>query len=528
MSSPTRPSPPSSSAIHRRSFVRQTAAFGLAAGTHAILPGTVARAGDETTKKRDLVILQPSDITALDPLASIHTSDIAVKFNMFDTLVRRHPDGSLHPGLATAWKRTAATTWEFTLRDGVRWHDGARFSSLDARYSLERTYDATVKAARLSRHLDSIVRTEAPRPEALVIHTRHPDPLIPAKLAYCGQIVPWRYIDRVGFTVFNERPVGTGPLRFVSWTRGERCVLAANPDYWDGRLDVERVVLRPVAAPGTRVDALLRGDADLITRLPPEHAKRLATPATRVVSALYAGLYVLLLNAWVSPLNNPQVRKALSLATDREALVRLVWRGRGVVPTGPIPRGDDHYDESLAPLAYDPGAARDLLRRAGYRDEPVVVETTDGFIANDKAMTELIAEMWEDVGIKVVVEVIDQDVRLRKYRQQTLKGLAWSDPTSTTREPDGMMGRLFTPDSPHDYWRHPEFERLAAAARVAADHRVRDAAYRRMTAIFLEHTPWIIVVQPYEDYGLRRHVQFTPNQDQQLELRRFNFRMHRA
>ena len=208
--------------------------------------------------------------------------------------MRRHPDGTLHPGLATAWKRTAVTTWELTLRSGVRWHDGARFTSVDAKYSLDRTFDATLKAARPSRYFDTIDRTEAPDPETLIIHTKAPDPRIPAKLAYCGQIVPWRYIDRVGFTVFNQRPVGTGPLRFVSWLQGDRCVLAANSDYWDGRPDVDRVVLRPVPEPSARVEALLRGQADLITRLPPDHAERAAShPATRVVGALYAGLSIL-------------------------------------------------------------------------------------------------------------------------------------------------------------------------------------------------------------------------------------------
>jgi len=307
----------------------------------------------------------------------------------------------------------------------------------------------------------------------------------------------------------------------VSWVQGDRCILAANSDYWDGRLDVERVVLRVMRDPTARVGALLRGEADVITRLLPDHAERLAThPATRVVGALYAGLYVLLVNVWASPLNDRLVRQALSLAIDREAIVKALWRGRGVVPTGPIPRGDDHYDPALPPLPYNPVRARDCLRRAGYRGEAVVLETTEGFIANDQFMTEMIAEMWEDVGVKVVVEAIDNDTRLRKYRQQTFKGLSWSDPTSTTREPDGMMGRLLGPDTPHDYWRHPEFDRLAIAARIAADKDARDDAYRKMTAIFLEHTPWIVVLQPYEEYGLRRYVEFTPNPDQQLELRR--------
>lgn len=518
-----------SRAIGRRSFLGRAAAFGLGAGAQGLLSSASAWAAGETTKKRDLVVLQPSDITALDPHAAKITSDIAVCFNLFDTLVRRHPDGTLHPALATGWRRTAATTWQLALREGVRWHDGTRFTSIDAKYSLDRTYDPTVKAALLSPSFQTIDRTEAPDPRTLVIHTKQPDRLIPAKLAFRGPIVPWAYIDRVGFTVFNQRPVGTGPLRFVSWTKGDRCVLAANPDYWGGRLDVDRVVVRPVPEPGARVEALLRGDADLITRLPPDLGERVAShPSTRVVGALYAGLYVLLVNVWVSPLNDPLVRQALSLAIDRGTIVKGLWRGRGLVPSGPIPRGDDHHDPALPPLPYDPTGARDRLRRAGYRGDPVVLETTVGFIANDKPMAEMIAEMWEDVGVNVVVEVIDSEVRLRKYRQQTFKGLSWSDPTSTIRDPDGMMGRLLGPDTPHDYWRHPEFDRLAIAARFAADDGVRADAYRKMTAIFLEHNPWIVVLQPYEDYGLRRYVEFTPSPDQQLELRRFNFRMRRA
>jgi peptide/nickel transport system substrate-binding protein len=198
------------------------------------------------------------------------------------------------------------------------------------------------------------------------------------------------------------------------------------------------------------------------------------------------------------------------------------------VPNGPIPRGDDLHDATRQALPYDPGAARERLRRAAYRGEAIHFETTAGMIANDRLMAEAIAEMWEDVGVKVVLDVIDTEARHRKHRQQAFKGLWWSDPTSIIRDPDGMMGRLLSPGQPHDYWRHDDFDRLASAARSSGDERFRAEAYRRMTAIFLEQNPWIVVLQPVEDYGLRRHVEFTPSPDQQFELRRFNFRMRRA
>jgi peptide/nickel transport system substrate-binding protein len=520
---------PSPRVLDRRGFVGRIAALGFGAGVvSALSPTATARGSADTTQKRSLVVLQWNDLTALDPHAATYMADCRVVSNIFDTLVRRHPDGTLHPGLATAWQRTAPTVWRLTLRTDVRWHDGTRFTAVDAKYSLDRTFDPSVKAARLLPIFQTLERTETPDPATLVIHTNRPDILIPARLAVWGHIVPWAYIDRVGFAGFNQRPVGTGPLRFASWTKGDQCVLEACTDYWDGPLDLDRVVFRTVPSPSARVEALLQGDADLITQVSPQHRDRIASNAsTRIVGALYAGLYVLAVNALAAPLNQLLVRQALSLAVDRDTIVKEIWRGRGLVPSGPIPRGDNHHDPSLPPLPYAPREARDRLRRAGYRGEPVFLETTVGYLANDKAMTDAIAEMWEDVGVNVVVEVIDAATRHLKIRQQTFKGLWWSDPTSVLRDPDGMMGRLLSPGQMHDYWRHPEFERLRLAARAGAETD-RGEAYRRMTAIFLEQNPWIAVLQPYEDYGLRRYVEFTPSPDQHLELRRYNFHLRRA
>lgn len=136
--------------------------------------------------------------------------------------------------------------------------------------------------------------------------------------------------------------------------------------------------------------------------------------------------------------------------------------------------------------------------------------------------------MWEDIGVTVVLEVIDTEIRQRKSVTQTFKGLWWSDPTSVIGDPDGMMGRLLSPGQPHDYWRDDEFDRLATAARRSSDMSFRAKTYRQMTRIFLDHNPWIAVLQPMEDYGLQRHIEFTPNPTQQLDLRRFNFRIRRG
>jgi peptide/nickel transport system substrate-binding protein len=512
--------------LTRRDLLRGAAALGAAGAVPATLAGP-ARA--QTTQKKELVVAQGGDVASFDPHISTSSNDIRVSFNIFDNLVSRHPDGKLHPGLATEWKLQGQTTWAFKIRQGVKWHNGDPFSSADAKWSIERTYDPAAKT-RVATVLTTIDRIEAPDPTTLIIHTKKPDPLLPARLAfYGGQIVPEKYLKSVGAEAFNRKPVGTGPVRFVSWTKDDRLVMDANPDYWGGRIDVDRVVFRAVPEMAPRVAGLLKGELDVITQLPPDQGERVnANASTRMIGALYAGLYVLAVNSKVPPLDNPLVKQALALSIDREAIVKELWRGRGIVPSGPIAKGDNHFDASLPPLAYNPKEARERLKKAGYKGEEVVIETTAGYTANDKPMAEAIQAMWKDAGINAKVEVLEYSVRAQKNRDKSFRGLWWSDPTSTLGDPDGMMWRLLAPGGPQDYWRHPEFDELGAAARFSVDEKFRADAYRKMTRIFLEHFPWVPVIQPYEDYGIQKYVEWTPNPNQQFEIRKFNFKLRRA
>src|SRR5881296_4726181 len=512
--------------LTRRDLLKSAATLGAAAALAPALPGP---AGAQTTQKRELVVAQGGDLARLDPHFSTSSNDIRWSFNLFDNLTSRHPDGKLHPGLATEWKLTAPTTWTFKLRSGVKYHNGDPFTSADAKFSIERTYDPNVKTM-VATALATIDKIDAPDATTLVVHTKKPDPLLPARLAfYGGQIVPKKYVDAVGPDTFGQKPIGTGPVRFVSWTKDDRVVLEANPDYWGGRVDFDRLIVRALPEMAPRVAALLKGEVDLITQVPPDQGERVkANAGTLVSGALYGGLYVLAVNSKRPPLDNPLVKQALSLAIDRETIVKELWRGRGVVPSGPIAKGDNHFDPSLPPLAYDPKEARERLRKAGYKNEEIYIETTVAYVSQDKAMSEAIAAMWKDVGVNVKVEVIEFSVRAQKNREKTFKGMYWSDPTSTLGDPDGMMWRLLGPGGPQDYWRDAKFDELGNAARFSVDEKFRGEAYGQMTRIFLENFPWLPVIQPYEDYGLQKHVEWTPNPNQQFEIRRFNFKFRRA
>src|SRR5262249_33812376 len=296
----------------------------------------------------------------------------------------RHPDGKLYPSLATEWKLTNPTTWTFKLRQGVKWHNGDPFSSADVKYSFERTWDPKV-GSRVSTVFTTVEKVEAPDANTVVFTTKKPDPLLDARVAfYGGQIVPKKYMEAVGGDKLNGKAIGSGASRFVSWTKDDRLVLEANPDYFGGKPDFDRFIMRSIPETAPRIAALLKGEVDLITQLPPDHAERVTGNATtRVTGVLYAGLYVLAVNSKVPPLDNPLVKQALSLGIDRDRIGKELWRGPGIVPNPKTAKGDTHYAAPLPPLKYDPREARDRLKKSGYKGEEVVIETTVGYTAND-------------------------------------------------------------------------------------------------------------------------------------------------
>ena len=206
------------SGLTRRELLKAAGVAGAAAALPSALAGPV---GAQGTQKRELVVAQGGDISKFDPHFSTSANDIRISFNLFDNLIARHPDGKLHPSLATDWKLTNPTTWTFKLRHGVKWHNGDPFSSADVKYSFERTWDPK-QNTRVSTVFTTVDKVEAPDASTVVFTTKKPDPLLAARVAfYGGQIVPKKYLESVGVDTFNQKPIGTGPVRFVSWVKDD-------------------------------------------------------------------------------------------------------------------------------------------------------------------------------------------------------------------------------------------------------------------------------------------------------------------
>jgi peptide/nickel transport system substrate-binding protein len=465
---------------------------------------------------RDLVIGQGTDVSHLDPHYSTSASDVNVFFNLYDNLVLRDEQLNLTPGLATSCKLVDEKTWQFKLREGVVFHNGDPCTADDVKFSLERAIADNPRTSVYAA-LNTIERVDILDPLTINLVTKNPDPLLPTRLSYYGgMIIPKQYFEKVGMEGFRKAPVGTGPIRFVEWKKDERLVFEANKRYWRTPIPYDKVIYKPYPETAARIAALLAGEVDFITAVPPDQVEVIDKSGTaRVEGALYAGFFSYTVNVKIPPLDNKLVRQAMHYALDRQAIVKKLWRGRGVVPNDAYPNVDKiGYDAKKSPFEFNPKKAKELLAQAGYKGEEIKLESAVGYLSNDKQLTETVAAMLQDVGINARVQLLEYSVRAQKIRQKTIEGLLLGDPTSTLLDPDGMFWRLMQPGGLIDYWRHAEWDRLMGEARILQDQQKRDEHYKKAASIFLDEVPVLLVLQPEKTFALKKELQWKARSDE--------------
>jgi peptide/nickel transport system substrate-binding protein len=231
------------------------------------VPATLAHA-----QPTQITIAQPAEATTMDPGRSTQVLTVNYFYNLYDSLTRWDTALQLQPGLATSWKALNETTWEFTLRPGVKFHDGSPLTAEDVRATIERNLvpGKTVVTAGFA----TIESVTAVNPTTVRIVTKKPDPLIAVRMAQMGsQILPARFTTDDGAKELARRPVGSGAYKFVEWVKDERLVMEANRDWWgwEGRAPaVDRVVWKAIPEDFPRLVAFDKGEADIVTNVPPE------------------------------------------------------------------------------------------------------------------------------------------------------------------------------------------------------------------------------------------------------------------
>jgi peptide/nickel transport system substrate-binding protein len=474
-----------------------------------------------------ITIAQPAEATTMDPGRSTQVLTVNYFYNLYDSLTRWDAALHLQPGLASAWRALNDTTWEFTLRPGVKFHDGAALAADDVKATLERNLQPGKTV--VTPGFATIEAVQAVSPAVVRIVTKKPDPLLPVRMAQMGaQILPARLTTDDGVKELARRPVGTGAYRLVEWIKDERLVMEANRDWWgwEGRAPaIDRVVWKPIPDDFPRLVALDKGEADIVTNVPPDRIKAIAEGrSTRIVSTPATRTVTFWMNATQPPLSDTRVRQAMHYGLDVPAIVRSLYAGMGKPFSGGLADTDFGYNAALKPYPYDPARARRLLGEAGYaRGIDVTLFAGSGTMVNDKHLLEVIGDMWSKIGIRARIEMMEMGARQRMNNDRTVppSGLMLINPQSTLLDADGSLWRLFHPSGfGGKYWVGSQpgqrFHELMEQARYSLDSAKRKQLYTEATRIIHDEKPWLELFQEVVVYGTSQRVVFRPRADYRL------------
>lgn len=465
---------------------------------------------DEEGMADTVVVLVPQPVKTLDPylMTTLNPED-SVAAHVWDTLTWINDDLVLEPRLAESWRLVDETTWEFTLRPEVVFHNGEPFDAAAVKFSIERTAHLEGGVETFAADV-GLRRVEIVDEHTVQLITSEPDVSVPYQLASVEMLPPGYY----GSGTEGLAPVGSGPYRFQRQEADGSVIMEANPGYWQGPPFFSMLIFRPEADPVTRVASLLDGEAHLVSDLSPDLIAALETDETRLEAIESTRrLFVGIRATDGSPLGDVRVRQALNYAIDVDTLVETLVGGYGQRYGSWV--NPPHHLDTLSPWPYDPDKARDLLAEAGYPDGfPTSLDAPTGRYYQDEAIAYAIAEQLAEVNIEVQVRPCEWTsyVRDRLIPKETsplfLLGIA-SRGNGLEDTASLAMDFPFNPT----LWQDDGFEDLVARARTTSNAGQRQALLNQAQSIAYEQAPWIWLWRPYEFYGVASWLEWSPRAD---------------
>jgi peptide/nickel transport system substrate-binding protein len=364
-----------------------------------------------------------NDILTLDPHSQDHNTSNAIGTHIYEGLTRLSKAYRPEPSLATKWTYISQTQVRFELRRGVKFHDGSPFTADDVVFSFGRitqpqgtkqTYVSGIKEVKkIDDHTVDLL-LEAPTP--MLLQNIISFPIMSKAWSVKNNTTNTQDYKAKEENYASRNANGTGPYKLVSWQPDQAVKMVANPDWWDRNPgNITELSYLPIKSAPTRVAALLSGDVDLVTDLPPQDffrlkeggkVKLLEGPEIRTIFFVMDEGSDELRESSVkgrNPFKDRRVREAMNLALDREAIKRSIMRGLSVPAALMIPPGVNGYDAALdAPLKPDLDRARKLLAEAGYpQGFELPLHCPNNRYVNDEQVCQAAVSMWAKVGVKV-------------------------------------------------------------------------------------------------------------------------------
>ena len=440
--------------------------------------------------------------------------------HIYDRLLDRDPRTlKPKPMLATGWKIVNDTTWEFTLRQGVRFHNGEAFNADSVKATMEYLQNPANKS-HYAAYWKLVKEVQVVDDHTVRLVTEKPWPSLIDRVSLTDFLVlPAKALRELGPAKLAEKPIGTGPFRFVEWKRDERLVLEKNPDYWQGPADVSRVTFRFIPEFSARLASLLSGEIDIMKDVPPHvveaversgHAKIRAAVSSRIN-------YLALVNLKPGPMQDLRVRRALNHGVNVDELIAQVLRWRATKICGPLSPANVDY----APVEcykHDPTRAVALLKEAGYDAVKLqlTLDTPSGRYPLDKDVSLAIAAQLQRIGIKVNVVVNEWGTHLDKIKNRNtgdLFFLGWGPSLFG----QAVIEPLFQANQTYSsYGNHAAFDAKIAQAITLVEPKARAAAYAELQRLAHDEAAWVPLWQQHDLYGVASHIEWSPRADEKV------------
>ena len=490
---------------------------------------------------QDLTLGTKLELNTLDPhFFSAFATNSAMAY-FFDKLVEYDARLAIKPALATSWKLVDDTTWEMKLRPGVVFHDGSPFTADDVIFTVERVPNVPNSPNSFAQYTRGIASIEKVDDLTIRVKTKAPNPQLLSDLA--NVFIVSAHAARGATTAdFNsgKAVVGTGPYKLVEFSSGERLVVERNPKYWGSKPTWARVTERAIAKDPSRLASLLAGQVDAIDAVPIPDLERVRKEGKY---ALFRGAvalvhYVALDSArddspfvtakdgkplGRNPLKDARVRKALSLAINRDLICRRVMEGSGVPASQMLPSQFPSASRTLKPDPYDPERAKALLKAAGWSDGfRIVLHATSDRYPNDASVAQAIAQMWTRVGLKAEVEALPGAVFFTRASKQEFS--AFTAQYGAEDSVNSLRALVATADPARGFgtanrtrYSNPAMDGMLTETLATMDDTQRQAKLEHAIDFAMADQPLIPVFHPSVDFAARKGIVVIPQAQ-----RRFN------
>jgi len=481
------------------------------------------------------------EVTSLDPHLLASQPNLTVGRHVFESLTDVDPQTRLIPGLAERWRAIDATTWEFNLRRGVKFHDGSDFTAGDAAFSLQRPLSIKGSPGGFASYVRAIASVTAVDAHTLRIKTRYPYGALPEDINSI-LIVSQKHALNAGPEDFDagRAMIGTGPYKFLKYQRGDRLELARN-DLWWGKAPAwpswDRVTLRVIPADPSRTAALLSGELDVIEHVPSADIKNINKNNKLVTTQTTSWRTILLhLDQYraqppgvtdangkaltKNPFMDLRVRQAISKAINRAAIAERVMEGLAVPAANIVSPGVFGHNAALKAEAYDPEGAKRLLTEAGYPNGfRVTLAGPNNRYINDEQVLQTVAQLLTRAGITTRVEAMPMSAFLGRVRKEdtSFALLGWGSFAA-----DLALRSLVAapnPDKGYGAWNwgryaNPKVDALMEQALASVDRPQREALAREANTLAMQDLAFIPLHHQVVSWAMRAGLGHTPRTDE--------------